>query len=93
MVKKASVTPEQIYEILWEAEYYNGRSRLDDLIADPTVDIRDVVREVERLCDREAQASNYYRDNPDLQYPAHPWIRFVASGQAAHLGWCPDASG
>lgn len=71
--------------------HYVGRGDLDRLIADPAVDIHDVVREVERVCDREAGASAYYRDNPDLLYPNHPWMRFVATGEAAYLGW--EASG
>jgi hypothetical protein len=71
-------------------QYYAGGSGLAELIADPSVDIHEVVREVERLCDREAHASKYYRENPHLQYAGHPWMKFVASGAATHLGWYND---
>jgi hypothetical protein len=67
--------------------YYAGAWDLDRLIADPSVDISLVVCEVERLCRREAGASKYYEDNPTLLFPDHPWIAFVASGEAAYLGW------
>lgn len=70
-------------------QYYEGRGRLDRLIADPAVSIHDVVREVERLCDRDQHAAKYYRDNPDLNYVGHPWMQFVAAGHAAYLGWEP----
>lgn len=69
--------------------YYAGGGDLDRLIADPAASIHDVIREVENLCDREFHASKYYRDNPHLQYAGHPWMKFVASGNAAYLGWEP----
>lgn len=67
--------------------FYASDGDLDRMIDDITVDIRDVVAEVERLCRREAGASEYYRANPHLQYPGHPWLEFVKTGQAAYLGW------
>lgn len=38
-------------------------SRLDRLIADPAADIREVVDEVERLCEHETRAAEYYKEN------------------------------
>jgi len=70
-----------------QRRFYANDGTLDRLIDDPMGDIHDVVREVERLCDREAGASEYYRKHPELLYPSHPWMGFVASGQAAYLGW------
>lgn len=67
--------------------YAGGTSTLERLITDTSVDISEVVSEVERLCRREEGASKYYRDHPELLYPSHPWMRFVASGEAAYLGW------
>lgn len=71
------------------SRYYAGGSHLDQLVADPTADIHEVVREVERLCDRELHASKYYREHPELLRGWHPWMKFVDSGDAAHLGWEP----
>lgn len=73
--------------------YYAGRGSLDTLIADFSVDISDVVREVEWLCNREAQAATYYREHPELQYRGHPWLAFVDTGEAAYLGWDSQSSG
>ena len=70
--------------------HYAADGTLDRLIADPASDIHDVVTEVERLCDREAHASQYYRDHPELLGNWHPWLEFVKTGEAAYLGWtCP----
>lgn len=44
---------------------------------------------VERLCRSEAGASESYRKQPDLLYDGHPWMQFVATGEAAYLGWEP----
>jgi hypothetical protein len=66
--------------------YYASTETLDRLIADPTVDIRDVVEEVERLCRYEAGAAASYRERPELLYPGHPWMKFVDSGEMA-VGW------
>ncbi|VXC44456.1 hypothetical protein [Nocardioides sp. AX2bis] len=71
-------------------EYYAGPQRLEELIADVFSPIEDVVTEVERLCRREAGAAEYYRTNAHLQYPNHPWLQFVATGEAEHLGWPRD---
>jgi hypothetical protein len=71
--------------------YYAGGSRLRELVTDPSADINEVVREAERLCNREFHAAEYYRKHPELLYPAHPWMKFVATGEAAYLGW--DAEG
>lgn len=70
--------------------YYVGRGALDRLIADPGADVSEIIKQVEWLCDREAHASEYYRENPHLQYKGHPWMQFVASGGAIHLGWPAD---
>lgn len=69
------------------SRYYAGSWTLDRLIADLSVDIHEVVEEVERLCRREEGASKSYREHPELLYPSHPWMRFVASGGASYLGW------
>lgn len=68
-------------------QYYGGRADLDQLIADPAADITEVVKLVERMCDREAAASTYYREHPELLEGWHPWLEFVRSGSAAYLGW------
>lgn len=68
-------------------KYYAGSWHLDKLVADPSVDIEEVVLEVERLCRCEAGASESYREQPNLLYPGHPWAAFVATGNAAYLGW------
>lgn len=67
--------------------YAYSDDKLTALINDVTVPIEDVIREVERLCTREAHAAQYYRDNPHLVFRGHPWLRFVASGGAEYLGW------
>jgi hypothetical protein len=72
-----------------DLRYYAGATDLDRLVADPAADIRDVVQEVERLCNREAHAAQYYRDHPELLGHWHPWLEFVKTGNAAHLGWEP----
>lgn len=71
----------------WPRRFYADDATLNRLINDPTGDIHEVVREVERLCSREAGASESYRKQPDLLYPSHPWMQFVATGEAAYLGW------
>lgn len=80
----ASLDPPSPYQS-WR--YYGGSGDLDRLIADPSVDIHDVVREVERLCRGEAHASTYYREHPELLGNWHPWLEFVKTGHAAYLGW------
>lgn len=75
-----------------EPQFYRGRERLDRLIAEWWRPISEVVEEVERLVDDEARCSAYYRDNPHLQYEAHPWIRLVRTGELEYLGWWRDMS-
>lgn len=74
----------------WPRRFYAGDGTLNRLIADPMGDIHEVVREVERLCRREAHAAQYYRDHPELLGHWHPWLEFVATGEAAYLGWEPS---
>jgi hypothetical protein len=66
--------------------HYATDGTLDRLIADPAVDICDVVREAERLVRREAGAAQYYREHPELLFDGHPWLDFVASGEMV-VGW------
>lgn len=73
----------------WPRRFYAGDGTLNRLIADPMGDIHEVVREVERLCRREAYAAQYYRDHPELLGHWHPWLAFVSTGEAAYLGWEP----
>lgn len=69
------------------AVFYRGRERLDAMIEDHSIDIAEVIAEVERLCRGDAHAAVYYRENPHLNYRGHPWHQYVATGQAEHLGW------
>lgn len=67
--------------------YAYGIEDLTRMIDDVYSPIEDVIKEVERLCRREAQASTYYRAHPKLLFPGHPWLAFVAAGGAEYLGW------
>ena len=70
--------------------YYASTEHLEAAITDVFAPVSEVVAEVERLCRREAHAAAYYREHPELiAYAEHPWWRFVATGQAAYLGWEP----
>lgn len=70
--------------------FYKDPTTLIRLIADISVPITDVIREVERLCEADARAAEHYRKHPELLFFGHPWIRFVNTGNAAHLGWDPS---